>query len=150
MTRVREDCMRDWDEQYAGISECLADFARAHNLRIDKYLHNAITWDFVFRHPQAGQAKVQVMPADADSVVIVGSWWVDDFDTCRRSLKFSEPVSVPRKCGPVVQQLEILLKQIVAWALSDLTILGDSFPHWTADVRRNAEESIARLPLPRT
>ena len=97
------------------LAPVLERFADEHNLVVDRYYHDAPSWDFRFRHPSGGEAYVEVRRAGEDVINIVTAWWQDDFAAGARSVKtkLSEPLRL--ESLDLYSALVSALREILGW-----------------------------------
>ena len=69
-------------------SSVLLDFAASHNIAVDEYYHESPSWSFRFRHPKGGAASVHLERLDDLTIRIRGSWYIDEYETFTRHLKW--------------------------------------------------------------
>lgn len=121
------------------IAEVLTDFSQRYNLKLQKYYHQAPSWDFVFRHPQGGVGKIDVYrytdetillkdfhslaPSGTsdvygqidDRVFLTSIWWYDDYDKLTRFIKRVKHEPIHRDAQLLLAALESSLRLIVSW-----------------------------------
>lgn len=103
-------------EQFFGpLARHIDDFASRHNLLLEKYYHEAPMWSLGFAHPAGGQARLDVTRTEDNGLAVSASWWLDDYDQFTRSIRTREPVSVAHDGDALIQRLERLLGEILAW-----------------------------------
>src|ERR1700758_3747447 len=91
-----DEVAAEYERFFAPIGPALNEIARQHNLFIEKYYHDAPCWKLCFSHPQGGCAGIDVCRQSDETVIIVGAWWVDDYDGGTRSLKSTDKEIVGR------------------------------------------------------
>ena len=121
------------------IAEVLIDFARRHNLKLQKYYHQAPSWDFTFRHPQGGVGKIDVYRYTDEAILLndlrhltasgssdvygqtddriglASIWWYDDYDKVTRFIKRVRHEPIRRDVQTLPGALENSLRLIVSW-----------------------------------
>lgn len=118
------------EDFFAPFSESLVGFADEHGLRVDKYWHGLPSWRFSFRHPQTGNACIEVSKED-QGLRVYSYWWYDDFERgARFGRTFKSEIlnlDVKGMSGLLIATLE----EILSWPLSSWTEitegLGDSW-----------------------
>ena len=108
------------DKFFSRIAEVLKQFAKEHNLRLEKYYHQGPDWEFTFSHPEGGVGKIQVQKCDEDHVMVYPMWWVDYYDTSRRDAKNVEGEKCSLDHNVVRLQLKKMLKLVLSWRKEDL------------------------------
>jgi hypothetical protein len=127
----------------------LEQFAGDHKLITERFRHGGASWDFSFRHPVAGSAKLQVLPADGEGYLLVAIWTVHDLLERKRMWKQSEIKSVASAPHAVREQLELLLREVLAWDGSDWTRVVAHYSFVSDEVIANGIKRDASLPIPR-
>jgi hypothetical protein len=100
---------------FAKISGELLSFASRHDLKLEKYYHQAPTWSFGFRHPVAGVAKIDVEKHSDAGIKIWSHWWRDDYDAGIRFLKVAESPMYQIGTLELTSVLEETLTRILIW-----------------------------------
>ena len=106
---------------FAKISSVLDSFANNHNMLITKYYHQGPSWNFQFKHPTDGVGKIDVQKSDNDTVYVGYGWWIDDYDTSTRFMKFIQGKNIGIDHGELRQVLEDALEDILQWQKDELT-----------------------------
>lgn len=101
-------------------SAVLLDFASAHNLAVDEYYHESPSWSFRFRHPKGGGAHVHLERLDALTIRIGGAWYVDEYETFTRHLKWAQNHDLLLENIDLRKELEASLNQVVTWEKKEL------------------------------
>ncbi len=113
---------------FSRISSVLELFSNEHNLLIKKYYHEGPSWSFMFKHPIGGVGKIDVQKNDNDTVCVGYGWWIDDYDTSTRFMKYPPPSG---KIGldhiGLRQALEDALADILQWKKENL--ISHKAPH---------------------
>ena len=76
--------VKELERFFSALAAVLEGFAQRHNLRLEKYYHQAPSWGFLFRHPSGGVGKIEVQRVSEATVCILSDWWYDDFDAATR------------------------------------------------------------------
>ena len=134
---------------YAPIVPVLEQFAKDRGLLIERFRHGGPSWDFLFRHPKGGGGKIQVLPAHVEGYTLVALWEVHDLPARKRMWKRSELKQAPPDPQAVREQLDLLLREVMAWEGGDWTNVMQHYPDVPDSVIANAIDRDARLPLPR-
>lgn len=98
---------------FAKISSVLESFSDDHNLLIEKYYHDGPAWTFKFRHPVDGVGQIEVQKCDNDTVLIGYGWYIDDYDTSTRFLKYPSPKKIGLDHTDLRKALENSLSEIL-------------------------------------
>jgi hypothetical protein len=142
----------DWTEIRAFFqkhSAVLLDFASVHNLAVDEYYHESPSWSFRFRHPKGGGAHVHVERLDDLTIRMSGAWYIDEYESFTRHLKWMENHDLPLENIDLRQELEAHLNQVVAWEKKDLTPHPDYKNIWSLYKKEEWDQifTTERLPL---
>ncbi len=139
------------EEFFSKISEVLEDFAKIHNLLIDKYYHQGHDWSFLFRHPKGGIGKLQVQKCNEEHVKIYPMWWIDHYEENRRDSKHSEGLKIPIEKNVLRKELENLFQVIIGWEKEELEE-GTPNPYciWKNIMTRNKfKKENEKYPIPK-
>lgn len=132
---------------FAKISSVLESFANSHNMLIEKYYHEGPSWSFMFKHPIDGTSQIEVEKLDDNYVIIRQSWWIDDFDTSTRFMKYPPP---GEKIGldhtELCQALEYALEDILRWEKKDLVPHKAPYPWSKRCSKEQFYKQYERLP----
>lgn len=138
----------EWHEVlafFAKNGEPLTSFALTYGLKIEKYYHDASSWDFEFRHPKGGIAGVELFYKVEDgSVMVSSSWQLDDYDKRTRYLRWSE--GGRRRVDPVVGirgEIAREIMTILEWEPREMTAHPDVGRNW----HHQSKEEFERLAL---
>jgi hypothetical protein len=134
---------------FAPVRAALEQFAKDYDLLIERFRHGGPSWDFVFRHPVAGGAKIQVLPGHDEGYALVATWEVHDLPARQRRWKRSALMPAGADPRALLGQLELLLREVIAWDGSDWTRVMPHLPEVTDVMIANAMERDSRRPLPR-
>jgi hypothetical protein len=121
---------------FAKISDQLLPFASYHNLKLEKYYHEAPVWSFLFRHPNGGVAKIDVAKEEENSLKIWSHWWRDDYDSGVRFLKRTESAVLEVGTFDLTAELERVLSRVLSWTDGEWDSKHGGFKdswqkHWT-------------------
>ena len=141
----------DYELYFASVADALTAFASGHGLVIEKYYHEAPVWSLCFSHPSGGEAKIDVARNTADFVTIDGCWWIDDYGTFSRSLKWLGAKDCPREQRKLASTLESSLRLMLSWKRGDWTQVVTGYekiwgPVWT---REEFDALGGRWPIPK-
>jgi hypothetical protein len=115
-------------EKFFGhFSEELEDFARRHNLLIDRYWHQFHSWRFSFKHPKGGIANLELFKETESLVKIYSNWWLDDYDKFTRFARQSQTDLFEAKKETIILKLEENFAEILSWNLNEWTDIGNQF-----------------------
>jgi hypothetical protein len=111
--------LEEVEQFYAPLTHILNNFAKKHNLNIEKYYHDGESWDFTFQHPQKGIAQIQVMKVEDIKLMFACAWWYDEYNEASRSVihYHSEPMEV--NLNTLNELLEAELERILNWKFGD-------------------------------
>jgi len=102
------------------ISAVLDQFAHDHNLRIEKYYHDIPGWEFLFRHPLRGVCYIEILMKDEGHVTVCADWWVDVYESGKRSDKHTEREIWPLDEDELYAKLKTVLSIVLSWKKEDL------------------------------
>ena len=111
--------VKELERFFSALAAVLEGFAQRHNLRLQKYYHQAPSWDFLFRHPLGGVGQIEVQRASEATISIVSDWWYDDYDAATRFIKSTTLGPMPVN-SEVTIKLENALSEVLSWR----------FGHW--------------------
>jgi|SRR5581483_2837202 len=135
---------------FAPIAETLETFARQHNLKLERYYHDAPVWQFTFRHPAGGIGKIEVSRHGEEKIRPSLAWWFDDYDTLQRHTKIVVENELEMKPELITRDLEAALRLILSWKFGqwDNTYKGNDVwkRTWTRD---EFVKLLDQYPLPR-
>ena len=109
------------EQQFAVVASALEQIARRRNLLIERYYKDRSAWDMCFSHPAGGQAKVEVHSTPDSGFMIVGDWWVDDYDAGIRRIRNTDRITVERDEASVRQVVDRMLEEILQWTPGEWT-----------------------------
>jgi hypothetical protein len=109
---------KELDRFFSALAPALEGFAQRHNLRLQKYYHQAPSWDFLFRHPSGGVGQIEVQRASEATISIVSDWWYDDYDAATRFIKSTTLGPMPVN-SEVTIKLENALSEVLSWRFGD-------------------------------
>jgi len=134
---------------YAPIADLLQAFAVRHGLVLSKYEKGNHSWDFLFRHPAGGVARVQVLEAQENAVHLVAHWGIADFNAGTRR-RWSADRGVLNLMDPgLATVLDKLLREVLTLKVEDALPDGVDYRSiWNAEHIPLMRESEMRLPLP--
>ncbi len=118
------------DRFFAPLSDALEYFAKRHNLNIEKYYHEAPSWNLTFRHPERGVAKIDITRKDDDHVCVQEMWWFDDYDKLTRSIRRWNREPVRAMSYEVQKEVELALKDILAWQFGTWDAEYSGYKNW--------------------
>jgi hypothetical protein len=105
----------EYERFFAPIATQLRDFARRHNLKLEKYYHEAPAWSFLFRHPLGGVGKVDVEKESDTHCTLRKCWWCDDYEAGIRSLRQAQTDAFQRSPEGLADLLDDALRDILSW-----------------------------------
>ena len=121
-------------EAFRAVAPTVEDFAREHDLLIERYRRGKAAWELRFARHQGGQAVITLSYRERTGHVldISVTWWVDDRAHQTRRLR-SEKVAVfnRRDAAAVLrQQLTGALVTVDNWSIADLGPPHGPFKAW--------------------
>ncbi|HKW63394.1 MAG TPA: hypothetical protein VJN89_12675 [Candidatus Acidoferrum sp.] len=140
----------DWERIRAffeRLSPILVQFAKDHNIAIDRYYHDAPMWAFRFRHPKGGGASIDVHRVSDHTIRVNKVWYLDVYETFTRHIKSEDSGELPLEQTELVEILEVCLKRVAGWKREDMTPHGGYEKFWSAYTPEEFKViSIGRLP----
>ena len=138
------------EEFFHKISHVLEDFAKVHNLLIDKYYHQGSDWTFRFKHSRGGTGLIEVKKFDDEHVLVGACWQLCDYDTCTLFSMRSDQKKLPLDCEALKRFLYDTLAKVLAWKRSELVPGKKGEYHWWKDVSKEEfERENEKYPLPK-
>jgi len=138
------------EQQFAPVAPALESVAEQRNLLIQRYRHDQPVWDLCFSHPSAGQAKVEVHRIPDSGFMVTGAWWVDDYDSATRRIKWAEQMSVDSDATSVREAVERLLDEMLRWQPGQWTRERSDYQKiWHCYSKSQFEAMTPRWPSPR-
>jgi len=151
---------REWVENelpkleafFGKISNVLEDFAKTHNLLIDKYYHQGSHWTMRLKHPLGGVGHIEISKLDDDHVWISPFWCLDDYDKYTVFSKEGEKKKCHIEKEPLQDMLDEMLRLVLFWPKEDLRGKPDPtykrFWHeqWTKEEFEKQDE---QYPIPK-
>lgn len=120
-----------YESRFAAYAQEFEDFARSHNLLVEKYYHDAPMWSFCFAHPRGGQGKLDVSIDATGLVTLQSVWWIDSYAEFTRSLKWGPRQVVVQGPNTAKNALRDALIEAVSWVPGDWTQVADGYrPIW--------------------
>jgi hypothetical protein len=123
------------------LTEVLLDFAAMHNLKVDEYYHESPSWSFRFRHPKGGGASVDLERLDDLTIRITGSWYLDEYETFTRHLKWGPKHDYLLKIIDLRKELEATLREVLSWEKKELT----PYPNYTNSWSKYSKDEWDRI-----
>lgn len=138
------------DSFFAPIASVLESFAEKHNLKLERYYHDAPSWHFIFKHPKGGVGKIDMSRHEKEKVRPSLMWWFDDYDTQERRTKSSAQPEVSRDATPIVEALETGLKLILSWRIGQWDKTYGGYKVWKKTWTKNEFLKLPdQYPIPR-
>jgi hypothetical protein len=138
------------EEFFSKIASVLEEFARAHNLMIERYYHQGSAWTFMFQNSKGGNGQIEVEKSGHDSVLIRRSWYIDDYDNNTRWLKYPLGKKYSLEHRILREVLEESLKQIFSWNKEDLEPHKNKYYTWSKIFSKaEFEQQQAKYPVPK-
>lgn len=149
----KDEVLAGYEEYFAPIGNSLNEIARRHNLFIERYYHEAPCWKLCFANPRAGCAAIDVCRQSDETVLIVGVWWVDDYDCGTRSLKSTDKETVERDSASVERCVIAALKKVLSFEPGEWSQVVDGYYGiWSATWTKEQFQQLHcgdRWPVPR-
>ena len=140
----------DLDAFFSPIAVGVVDFAEEQGLLLEKYYHDSASWSLCFGHPNGGQAKVELAAVDPEEVQVSAVWWVDDYKSFTRSLRWGPSVRVPRKVTETLLAIERVFAEALQWTPGSWTQVADGYrPYWSEFTEEDFRSFANPWPLPR-
>jgi hypothetical protein len=145
------DHFAELERFFAPIAPAIVEFAKRHNLLLEKYYHEAPMWSLGFAHPAGGQARLDVARRKDERLSVSATWWVDDYDTFTRSVRTNDAVAVAASEQALVAELEKLLGELLVWRPGAWTQVATGYKSiwgktWT---KAEFEKMAERWPRPK-
>ena len=102
------------------VGPVLTEFARAHNLKIDRYYHEAPSWSLLFKHPTGGAGRIDVERVDDDAFRLGLAWWIDDVKAETRFLRMEQGAAQPADSLATGATLIDALRDVISWIRESL------------------------------
>ncbi len=139
-----EDEFADYEAYFSPISEALQVFAIKHNLLVEKYYHEAPVWSLCFCHPEGGSAKLDVSRGNDEFVELRPVWWIDEYESFCRNLKWGEKERISRENTVLTKRLNSALRAVLNWNIGEWSDVAKGYEQiWG---RYSAEEFEAMSP----
>jgi hypothetical protein len=111
-------------DAFRAVAPAVEDFAREHDLLIERYRRGKSAWELRFARRAGGEAVLTISYRERTGHVldISVTWWVDDPDQRTRRLRSEKVAVFDRRETPSAlrQQLEAGLQLIDRWTSDDL------------------------------
>ena len=130
------------EEFFAPIAERIRVFATKNRLSIDRYYHQAPGWSLRFRHPEGGEAYVEIRRVDEKSFVLLQSWWMDDSTANARSIKLGKSGPHSRDEVDLTTTLQTSLDEVRSWQPGEWTQVAVTY-----EEQQRREEGLRREAL---
>jgi hypothetical protein len=138
------------EEQFAPVASTLEAIASRRNLLIQKYRHDQPVWDLCFSHPQGGQGKVEVHRHPDSNFMVTGVWWIDDYDSATRRIKWAERTTVAADEASIRKVVERSIDEMLSWQRGQWTReIGDYQKIWHRYSKAQFEAMTPAWPVPR-
>ncbi|MDH3439068.1 MAG: hypothetical protein OEN48_19090 [Betaproteobacteria bacterium] len=148
---VDADYIAQLEAFFRPMAQHISDFGARHNLLLEKYYHEAPMWSLGFSHPAGGQARLDVARTEDNALAVSATWWLDDYDSFTRSIRTKESLRMTLDGAALVQELERLLGEVLAWKRGAWTQVATGYKGiwdrvWT---KAQFEELADQWPRPR-
>jgi hypothetical protein len=142
--------MNNYDQLFSDIAPILDRIAERRNLVIEKYHHDQPLWELCFSHPQKGQAKIEVHRNEPSKLRVVGVWWLDDYATAVRRIRWGEPLGISLPSSFLYEKIEHLLEHMLSWKAGKWTQEVAGFEKiWHRHSKTEFEAMMPKWPIPR-
>jgi len=122
-------------EAFRSVAPALEEFARRHNLLIERYRRGKAAWELRFARGLGGEATVAITYREATGHVldVTALWWLDDFDSRTRRIRTEKVAAYDRRepAATLGRHLEEALRRIDRWTPADLGAAFGPFVQWT-------------------
>ena len=134
--------LKELERFFSVLAAVFESFAQRHNLRLEKYYHQAPSWGFLFRHPSGGVGKIAVQRANEATVCILSDWWYDDFDAATRFIRTASAGPMPLN-SELALELEKALSELLSWRFGDWHERHTGYTNWR---KTWTKEQFQKLP----
>jgi hypothetical protein len=111
-------------DAFRAVAPQVEDFAREHDLLIERYRRGKAAWELRFARRAGGEAALTISYRERTGHVldVSATWWVDDPEQRTRRLRSEKVAVFDRREAPSVlrQQLETGLRLVDSWTADDL------------------------------
>lgn len=133
---------------FAPIASRLTVFANSHNLRIAKYEHASVAWNFHFRLSDSSTGLIQTLSSGENQLFVAGSRELRDYERFRRYVRRWDGPIVIRDDPELERVLTSLLTEIMELPTSLLECDGRDYETLWQDIPA-IQTYTAALPLAR-
>lgn len=143
-----EFSLEEQEEWFSCIAAPIERFVAEKGLVLDKYYHEAATWDLRFGHPSGGNASIEVANA-GDMARLTTVWYLDDYDKFTRYLHWREPVEVELDAEAISNALFVELEAIVTTRPGEWTQTATGYQETWGKYSKAQFEAMGRTyPIP--
>ena len=140
--------VKELERFFSALAAVLEGFAQRHNLRLEKYYHQAPSWGFLFRHPSGGVGKIEVQRVSEATVCILSYWWYDDFDAATRFNRSASVEPMPVN-SEIAGELEHALSELLSWRFGDWHKHHTGYTDWRKTwTKEQFQKLLAEYPEP--
>jgi len=111
-------------DAFRAVAPVIEEFARTHDLLIERYRRGKSAWELRFARRLGGEALLTISYRERTGHVLdlSATWWLDDRDRHTRRLRSEKVAVFDRRAAPAVlrQQLDAGLALIDRWTSDDL------------------------------
>ena len=136
------------DGFFAPIAGALESFAEKHNLKLERYYHDAPSWHFIFKHPEGGVGKIDVSRSGEKTVRPSLAWWIDDYDRQERHVKLSTMAELPTEGAVILTELEAGLRLVLSWKLNQWNKTYGGYGMWKKTSKEEFQRLTDQYPFP--
>ena len=138
------------DEFFKPIAGALSGFGETHNLKLERYYHDAPSWDFKFQHPEGGVGKIEISRQADNKVSLSFMWWLDDYNTSQRYMKVSVQGDLAPEPGPIIHEMERGLQLVLSWKTGQWSKIYRGYDAWKTTWSKDEFVRISeQYPVPR-
>jgi hypothetical protein len=137
------------ERYFAPISTCMENFAKRHNLFVDKYYHESESWNLRFAHSKGGNATIDIGRLSDDEVSVSSAWYVDDYDSFTRCLHRRDKKPIGIDSNILRKALREELLAILAVEFGKWTEVVDGYQaSWSRYTKEESEALPPHYPQP--
>ncbi len=142
-------CPPDLEAFFEPVAVAVLQFAEAQGLLLEKYYHESATWSLCFGHPKGGQAKVEIAAVGPEEVQVSAIWWMDDYKSFTRNLRWGRHLKVPREPIETVRAVKSLFAEALQWTPGTWNQVADGYrPYWSDFTEQEFYAFANPWPLP--
>jgi len=141
--------IRTFESFISPVEKRIEHLIARRGLALQKYYHDAPSWDLCFSHSAGGLAKIEISMLADRNAKIHGIWWLDDRDNGTRSIRRSSDRTISTNASEFVEELELLLDEILRWCVGEWDSVHSGYQEiWSTDPEKNLESASSLWPIP--